>query len=105
MKKFLIWLGIVVISLVCITVFKNLIIKSVVTKVASGITGAPVHMDGFSLNIFRSTIHVSGFKMYNPVGFPEGMLVSCPKINVVYDRAALFKHKLHKIAIPFVHIL
>jgi hypothetical protein len=36
-------------------------------------------MDGFSLNILSSTIHISGFKMYNPSGFPEGILVSCPK--------------------------
>ena len=60
MKKFFIVLGIVVISLAGITIFKNLIIKSVVTTVASRITGAPVHMDGFSLNILSSTIHISG---------------------------------------------
>ena len=95
MKKFLIWLGIVVISLVCMAIFKNLVIKSVLTSVASRITGAPVHMDGFSLNILSSTINISGFKMYNPNGFPEGILVSCPKINVIYDRATLLKQKRH----------
>jgi hypothetical protein len=95
MKKFIIWLGIVVISLACITIFKNLIIKSVVTTAASRITGAPIHMDGFSLNIVSSTIHISGFKMYNPNGFPDGILVSCPKIKVIYDRATLFKPKRH----------
>jgi hypothetical protein len=95
MKKFLIWLGIVIFSLVCIAIIKNQIIKSVVTVVASKITGAPVHMDRFQLNILSSTIHISGFKMYNPSGFPEGILVSCPKIKVIYDRATLFKQKRH----------
>ncbi|MFA5117414.1 MAG: hypothetical protein WC695_01020 [Candidatus Omnitrophota bacterium] len=95
MKKFLIVLVIVFISLACISIFKNLIIKSVVTTAASRITGAPVHMDGFSLNLLSSTIHISGFKMYNPGGFPEGILVSCPKIKVIYDRATLFKQKRH----------
>lgn len=95
MKKFLIVLGIVVFSLAGISIFKNLIIKSVVTTAASRITGAPIHMDGFSLNILSSTIYISGFKMYNPDGFPEGMLVSCPKIKVIYDRATLFKSKRH----------
>ncbi len=95
MKKFLIVLGIVIFSLVCIAIIKDQIIKSVVTVVASKITGAPVHMDGFSLNIFSSTIRISGFKMYNPNGFPKGILVSFPRINVIYDRAALFKRKLH----------
>jgi hypothetical protein len=93
MKKFLIVLVIVVISLVCISLLKDLIIKSAVTKAASGIIGAPVHMDRFQLNILSSTINISGFKIYNPSGFPEGMLISCPKIKVIYDRAALFKQK------------
>lgn len=95
MKKFLIVLGIVLISLVGISIFKDLIIKSVVTTTATGITGASVHMDSFSINIFTSTVHITGFKMYNPSGFPEGMLVSCPKINVIYDRSSLFSKKPH----------
>ncbi len=95
MKKLFIVLGIVVIFLGSIVLFKNLIIKSVVTTAASNITGAPVHMDSFQLNIFNSTIRISGFKMYNPSGFPEGILVSCPKIKVIYDRASLFKQERH----------
>jgi hypothetical protein len=95
MKKFIITLGIVVISLASVTILKNLVIKFVATTVISRISGAPVHMDGFSLNIFSSTINITGFKMYNPSGFPKGMLVSCPSINVIYDPATLFKQKRH----------
>ncbi|MCX5688130.1 MAG: hypothetical protein NTV71_05830 [Candidatus Omnitrophica bacterium] len=95
MKKIFIVLGIVAVSLTSIAIFKNFIIKSVVTTVASRITGAPVHMDGFSLNILSSTIRISGFKMYNPSGFPKGILVFCPEIKVIYDRGALFKQKRH----------
>ena len=95
MKKLIIVLGIVVISLAGIAVFKNLIIKSVVTTVASGMIGAPVHMDRFSLDYFSSTIRISGFKIYNPTGYPEGVLVSCPKIKVIYDRSTLFNPKRH----------
>ena len=62
MKKFLIVLGIVIISLACVAIFKNLIIKSAFTKYASQIIGAPVHIDSLSLNVFSSTIHMSGFK-------------------------------------------
>ena len=93
MKKFFIVLVIAAISLVCTTVLKNLILKSVVTRAVSRIAGAPVHMDCFSLNILTSTIHISGFKIYNPSVFPKDILVSCPKINIIYDRATLFKQK------------
>jgi len=96
MKKLFIVLGIVVFFLVCIAIFKNQIVKSVVTRAAVTVIGTPVHMDSFSFSILKSSIHISGLKIYNPSGFPpEGMLVSCSKINVIYDRAALFKRKLH----------
>lgn len=95
MKKLFIVLGVVILFLGGIIIFKNQIIKFVVTKVATKIAGVPVHVDSFSLNIFSSTIHVTGLKIYNPSGFPKDILVSCPKINIIYDRAALFKHKLH----------
>ncbi len=95
MRKFLIVLGIIAVSLSGISIFKDLIIKSAVTTVVSRITEAPVHMDSFSLNVFSSTVNISGFKMYNPSGFPEGIMVSCPKITVIYDRTSLFKKKRH----------
>ncbi len=95
MKKLFIVLGIVVVFLSGIALFKNLIIKSVVTRAVYGITGAPVHIDRFKLNILSSTIDISGFKMYNPSGFPEGTLVFCPKIKIIYDWDSLFKQKRH----------
>ncbi len=95
MKKIFIVAGLIVIGLVGIAFVKDQVIKSVVTAIASNVTGAPVHMDGFSMDIFSSTIHITGFKMGNPSGFPEGVLVSCPKINVIYDSASLLKQDPH----------
>ena len=95
MKKFLKVIGIVFFSLVCIVIVKDQIIKIVVTTAASSVTGAPVHIDSFSMNIFTSSIHINGFKLYNPAGFPEGLLVLCPKINVIYDLGSLIKQIPH----------
>jgi len=95
MKKFLIVLAVVILSLAGVAIIKDQVIKSVVTSVASKMTGAPVHMDGLSFSILSSSIRISGFKMYNPAGFPQGILVSCPKIKVIYDLAALLKHQPH----------
>ncbi len=95
MKKIFIVMGIVVFFLIGIVLAKDFIIKSVVTQVASKMIGAKVHMDGFSLSLLKSTINVSGFKIYNPSGFPEGILVSCPTIKVIYDREALLKNQQH----------
>ena len=95
MKKFFIVLGIVVAVFVGLGFTKDVILKSMVTNMATKIIGTPVHMDGFSLQFFTSTIHITGFKMDNPAGFPEGVLVSCPQIKVIFKRASLFKKTPH----------
>jgi len=99
MKKFFIAsgiaLGIVVVFLVVVAVLKDEIIKFGITRIASQATGAPVHIRHFSLSLLKSSVRISGLKMYNPRGFPSGVLVSCPKINAQYDRSALFKKKVH----------
>ena len=95
LKKFLIFLGIVVISLVCLALIKDQIVKLVVTREASKLIGAPVHIDGLSLSLLDSTIRISGLMIANPAGFPEGHLVFCPKMNLIYDRATIFKKNRH----------
>ena len=95
MKKLFIVLAVVIVSLIAIGVVKDQIIKSVITVAATQITGAPVHIDGFSLGVMSQSVRISGFKMYNPKGFSRGILVDLPKIYVKYDLGALFKQKLH----------
>lgn len=95
MKKTLIILAIVIICILAIGVIKDQIIKSAITVVATQVTGAPVHIDGFSLSVFSQSVRISGFKMYNPEGFSKGILADFAKINVTYDTGALFKKKIH----------
>jgi len=94
MKKALIALAIVVISILAAGILKDRVIKSIITVVATEVTGAPVHIDGFSLGIFNQTVRISGFKMYNPKGFPKGILVHLSKIDIIYDLRALLKKNL-----------
>jgi len=98
MKKIFTWVIIVIIALFVIGMAKDLIIKSVVTAVSTQVTGAPVHIDSFSLGIFNQTVKITGFKMFNPKGFPKDILVDIAKINVHYDLAALLKQKIHLVS-------
>lgn len=68
---------------------------------ATQLTGAAVRIDGLSFDIFNSSIHINGFKMYNPAGFPKEILTDIPKIEVEYDLSALLKKRLH---LPWVEI-
>ena len=94
MKKVII-LILVIFALFVIGIVKDQIIKGVVETVASKITGAPVHIDGFSLGVLNRSVRISGFKMYNPEGFSKGILIDLSRINVKYDLGALLKKKLH----------
>jgi len=93
-RKPMIWI-IVVLVIVGISILKDQVIKSAVTVVATKITGAPVHINGFSFGILTRSVKISGFRMYNPEGFPKGILVDFPKINVEYDLGSLLKKKIH----------
>ena len=95
MKKILLILGIIVLSLVVIAIVRDQVIKAVVTMEVSNITGAPVKLSGFSLGLFKQAVHMEGLKIYNPKGFPEGVLVDVAKMNVHYDLAMLLKGKVH----------
>jgi hypothetical protein len=95
MKKNLIIAAIVVVAIFALSMARDQVIKSVVTVAATQVTGAPVHIDGFSLSVLRQAVRISGFRIYNPKGFSRGILIDLPKINVAYDLGSILKGKLH----------
>jgi len=99
MKKFLIITGIVLVAIICLIViafiFKDQIIKLGITRGGSYMTGAKVRLDDFSLNLLKSSVNISGLKIYNPRGFPKGILLSCPKIYGKYNLNDLWDKKIH----------
>ncbi|MGR3309999.1 MAG: DUF748 domain-containing protein [Candidatus Brocadiales bacterium] len=100
--KIIIILFIVLVSLIIgLFLFKNPLIKSVVTAGASQVTGVPVHIDDFSFSIFKQAIQIRGLKLYNPEGFPEEVFLDIPEVRVDYDLFALLKGKIHLPLIVF----
>lgn len=97
MKKVFIVLAVVLVCFIVLGMLKDQIIKSVVTVTATQVTGAPVHMDGFSLGVMSQSVRITGFKMYNPAGFSRGILIDMPTIYVKLDLVALLKQNLHLI--------
>jgi len=85
---------VVLASLFILAIAKNIIIKSVVTKVAGNIIGSRVTVKGLSLGIFTGSVHISGLKIYNPQDFPQGVLVDIPWIKAKCRLPALFKNKI-----------
>ena len=95
MKKLLTIIGVIIVFLIAAVIFKNQLIKTAITTGATNVVGAPVKINKFSLGIFNQTIRIKDFKIFNPEGFPEGVLVDMPEISVDYDLSALLKKNLH----------
>lgn len=91
----------VIVAIFAVGIIKDQVIRGIVTVSATGMTGAPVHMDGLSLGLFNQTVRISGLRVYNPKGFPRGILVDIPKIKVSIDLGALFKKRLHLKEVEF----
>ena len=74
---------------------KNIIIKSAVSAGVTAITGAPVKIGSFAVGIFRTSIQIKGFQIYNPPGFPQEPMVDINEVRVDYDLPSIIKGKIH----------
>lgn len=88
-------------SLLAVIFMRDLIIKSVVGSVITGITGAPTRVGGLSLSVIKQKFRIINFRMYNPKGFPSDILVDIPNIYVAYDLGSMLKGKLYIKQIDF----
>jgi uncharacterized protein involved in outer membrane biogenesis len=74
---------------------RDFLIKSLIGTVASSVTGAPTTVGGLSLSVIRQSVKISNFRMYNPKGFPNDILVDIPKMGVACNLGALITGKIH----------
>jgi len=95
MKKVFIVLAVIAVIIAGLAVVKDQLIKSAVLRAAKTVLGVPVEIDGLSLGILKPSIRIKGFRIYNPKGFPKGVIVDVPEVSVRYDLKALLKKKLH----------
>ena len=95
MKKPLVIIGIILAVIIVLGILKDPFVKSAVTVVTSKVVGAPVKIDKFSIGVFKQAVVIKNFRIYNPKGFPEGILIDISEISVEYDLGALFGGKLH----------
>lgn len=101
MKKALVLLLIVVFVLSGLTITKDLLVQKVVILGASVVLGAPVSIDSFSIGIVNQSVRMSGLKIYNPPGFPRGILLHVASVNLRLRVAALFRGR---ISVPYAEI-
>lgn len=95
MKRVLIIIGLIIVVLVVFSFVRDQIIKTAISLVGSNVLGARVEVGGFSLGIMTQSAKLRNFKIYNPGGFPPGILLDMPRISVDLNMLSMFKGKLH----------
>lgn len=95
MKK--LFIIILIIAIICSAVYftKDYLINSYINKTVSKFLGVPVEISGYSWDIINSTMRIKDCRIYNPEGFPRGLLVDIQNINCEYDLTLLLKKELH----------
>jgi hypothetical protein len=88
-------LFIILILVITIFLFKNMIVKTVVSAWVRKITGLTLEMKSLSLGIFTSLIDIKDLKLYNSAQYPEKKMLDMPEIHVIYDLGSLSKGKMH----------
>jgi uncharacterized protein involved in outer membrane biogenesis len=83
-----------VIVLILLVVFREPVLKVVVSDVASRITGFSVSTDKLQIGLARPVIHITGLKVYNPNDFSEKTMLDMPEVYVHYDPLAIFRNEV-----------
>ncbi|HOX54343.1 MAG: hypothetical protein PHI86_03385 [Candidatus Omnitrophica bacterium] len=95
MKKILIIVGLIIVFIVGFSIVRDQLIKTTISIVGSSVLGARIEVGGFSLGLMTQSAKISNFRIYNPAGFPQGILLDMPKISVDLDILSMLKGKLH----------
>lgn len=85
-KKRYIFLTILFLSFLAVSsiyIFSDFFIKIAAIRLTENLFGSRVTIDELKFDGEKNAIHIKGLKMYNPKGFPEGVLIEMPKLTLV----------------------
>lgn len=81
--------------LVFFLVFRDFFIKLGIESIGSSVVGAPLKVGSFSLSLLSSQVHMKDFRIYNPAGFSNNLLIDIAHIDVHFDLSAIISGKLY----------
>ncbi|MBU0468117.1 MAG: hypothetical protein KKD07_07670 [Candidatus Omnitrophica bacterium] len=95
MKKPIKLIVILVVLIFTLGLLKNILAKAAVQVGAKAVLGVDSSIKKFSIGILNQSIDIREFKLSNPKGFDDDVLIDLPQATVKYDLLGLLKGKLH----------
>ncbi len=85
----------VVVLIGVLFVFRNQVVKFVVSTGVKKVTGLKLDITDLNLGIPETVIGINGMQIYNPKGYEDRLMVDMPEIYVDYDLSAILKNDIH----------
>ena len=85
----------VVVLILVLGIAKNAIAKAVLSSAVSTAARVPVRIGSVNLSFLSASIRIKNFKLSNPSGYPEKIMVDIPQIFIDFDPGALLKGRAH----------
>src|SRR3989338_3410389 len=95
MKKLLRIFIILLVLVGVLVLTKSFIIKMAVEKTVESITGLSLTMEKLDVAFLKTYIDIKDFKLFNPSGFPDPVMLEAPELYIDYDLGSLLKQKLN----------
>ena len=92
LRRILIGLVIVVVGVV---LGKNVIARAAVLGGVKMVTGLNAELSSLHVGIRNPVIAMKGFKVLNPSGYPDPVMLELPELYVVYDLSSFLKSRVH----------
>lgn len=95
MKKLLMVALIAVVFFSVLGFAKDQVIKSTISASVNIVTGTPVEIKNFSFGVIRQAARIKNLKIFNPKGFPPGVLLDVPRVSFDYNLFSLLMGKVY----------
>ncbi|MDP8233243.1 MAG: hypothetical protein P9M06_00345 [Candidatus Saelkia tenebricola] len=86
---------ITLILIVCLFLFKNLVVNFAVSKGVKAFTGLKLSIKDMNVGIKETIIGIEEMKLYNPPNFKDRLMVEMPEIYINYDLPAILKGTIY----------
>jgi uncharacterized protein involved in outer membrane biogenesis len=85
----------VVVVLAALAIAKNGVTQAVLTSAISSAANVPARIGSVNLSFLSASIRIKNFKLANPAGFPEKIMLDIPQIFIDFNPGALLKGRAH----------
>lgn len=95
MKKAAIAIGIILVIVACLLLFKNIIARNIISAGIKALTGLTAEVASVDLGVFKPVVAVKELKLFNPSGYLDKLMVDLPEFYADYSLADFLKGKVY----------